>query len=71
MPLIAQAVAASKNQIQKSRENVVKPKQYLCKFCKYFVLTKVNSKKHYTENHPGYHFSKKIQEDEFYNCTIL
>ena len=53
MPLIAQAVAASKNQIQKSRENVVKPKQYLCKFCKYFVLTKVNSKKHYTENHPG------------------
>ena len=34
MPLIAQAVAASRNQIQKSRENVVKPKQYLCKFCK-------------------------------------
>ena len=75
MPFVPQAVAASSTiNHQKSRENEVRLRnnsQYLCNKCTNFVLTKENFKKHYNEVHPNYHYPKKIQEDEFYNCTIL
>ena len=74
MPFIPQAVVAKRiKKRQKSRENKVKQKQYLCHICENVILTQENFKKHYNEIHqihppiPKYSLEDEIST----NCTIL
>ena len=73
MPFIPQAVVAKRiKKRQKSRENKVKQKQYLCHICENVILTQEDFKKHYNEIHqrsPPNPIQKYSQQGEL--CTIL
>ena len=74
MPFISQAVVAKRiKKRQKSRENKVKQKQYLCHICENVILTQENFKKHYNDIHhlhppiPKY----SLEDEIITKCTIL